>query len=292
MASGDCAPTQLLYEKVCESYHAVDDFRMKLLGLLPVATGTAVFFLLTGKVDLIDEAKQDVGDALFAIGGFGLLFTVGLFAYELFGIKKCHYLIAAGARLEERLSSLQNGPPVVGQFQSRPRALGNRVNEPFASAVIYPASMAAWLYLALSAQWDYAIVAAAAIVVLGAAGTLAAAQRMKVNQEREDLVMSLVGDGASRKEVRKEAMERWAARCPPGQVKRWREKAVKPSGRWVFRAVRRLQAQHRLEPGGDDVLRPYRGSGPRDDEGRTEGAEVSGSAVRQGPGDTAAAASS
>src|ERR671914_294363 len=29
---------RVLYERVCESYHAVDDFRMKLLGLLPVAT--------------------------------------------------------------------------------------------------------------------------------------------------------------------------------------------------------------------------------------------------------------
>jgi hypothetical protein len=38
--------------------------------------------------------------ATLAIGAFGLFFTAGLFAYELFGIKKCHYLIVAGKRLD------------------------------------------------------------------------------------------------------------------------------------------------------------------------------------------------
>jgi hypothetical protein len=73
-----------------------------------------------------------VRNALSAIGVFGFLFTLGLFAYELFGIKKCHYLIATGDRLERALR-------VEGQFTSRPRSVANFVNEPFASAVIYPA---------------------------------------------------------------------------------------------------------------------------------------------------------
>jgi hypothetical protein len=42
-----------LYTQVCESYRAIDDFRMKLLALLPVATGAGVLVLLnSGKVDL------------------------------------------------------------------------------------------------------------------------------------------------------------------------------------------------------------------------------------------------
>jgi hypothetical protein len=60
---------------VCESYHAIDDFRMKLLGLLPVATATGVFILLSGKADLVGNDRQRVSDALPAIGIFGLLFT-------------------------------------------------------------------------------------------------------------------------------------------------------------------------------------------------------------------------
>jgi hypothetical protein len=60
---------------VCESYHAVDDFRMKLLGLLPVATGTGVFLRLSGKAELIDgdlaSRPKDLSQALGAIGIFG-----------------------------------------------------------------------------------------------------------------------------------------------------------------------------------------------------------------------------
>jgi hypothetical protein len=88
------------YQRVCESYHAVDDFRMKLLGLLPVATGTGVFLLLSGKSELVagatskEAVPETVRNALSAIGVFGFLFTLGLFAYELFGIKKCHYYAA------------------------------------------------------------------------------------------------------------------------------------------------------------------------------------------------------
>ena len=34
------------YQEVCKSYLAVDDFRAKLLGFLPLVSGTGIFFLL------------------------------------------------------------------------------------------------------------------------------------------------------------------------------------------------------------------------------------------------------
>lgn len=81
------------YERVCESYHAIDDFRMKLLGLLPVATGTGVFLLLNSNTDLLcpgnKPSQQRTLEVFLTAAGFiGLTFTVGLFAYELFGIKR------------------------------------------------------------------------------------------------------------------------------------------------------------------------------------------------------------
>src|SRR5690349_24671340 len=86
-----------VYAAVCTSYHAIDDFRMKLLGLLPVATATGVIVLLSSKASLLGTTKaQDGRDAMAAIGAIGLLFTLGLFAFEIYGIKKCHYLIEAG----------------------------------------------------------------------------------------------------------------------------------------------------------------------------------------------------
>jgi hypothetical protein len=37
---------QSAYDQLCESYRAIDDMRMKLLGALPLATGTGIFVFL------------------------------------------------------------------------------------------------------------------------------------------------------------------------------------------------------------------------------------------------------
>jgi hypothetical protein len=189
-----------LYQRVCESYHNIDDFRMKLLGLLPVATGAGVFLLLSGKADLLDNAPANatapanaqeslVPQALAAIGIFGFLFTLGLFAYELFGIKKCHYLIRAGTKLEDELK-------IRGQFRSRPEDVAGFVAEPFASSIIYPASMAAWLFLGLffvfDEDWWVAPLAASLVVVGGSAGTMYGVHRIKRAQKAEDHLLDLL----------------------------------------------------------------------------------------------------
>lgn len=194
MASVSPESVKALYDRVCESYHAVDDFRMKLLGLLPVATGTGVFLLLSGKAELIGgKSAGQVPEALGAIGIFGALFTFGLFTYELFGIKKCHYLIEAGRRLEAALG-------IRGQFRTRPRYAAGFLNEPFASSVIYPASMAAWIFLALfftsKATW-IAVVASGAVFVIGMVATLIGARRIGPKHEREDQVLEFLNWGPS-----------------------------------------------------------------------------------------------
>ena len=53
-----------LYSGVCQSYQAIDDFRMRLLAMLPLATGTGVFLLLSGKAELVGNKRAEVGDAL------------------------------------------------------------------------------------------------------------------------------------------------------------------------------------------------------------------------------------
>jgi hypothetical protein len=170
-APGDEAQAAV-YERVCESYLAVDDFRMKLLGLLPVATGTGVFLLLNGNAESLGDRDSGVDTALMAIGAFGVLFTLGLFAFELFGIKKCHHLIATGQQLERDME-------LVGQFLSRPEALGGFINEPYASGIIYPASLAAWVFLALAGVSEPAAALAAVLTfVAGYAGTRFAARKI------------------------------------------------------------------------------------------------------------------
>jgi hypothetical protein len=130
------------YEELCTSYRAIDDFRAKLLGFLPLVTGGGLI-LLTGRAE--EVRKEFFGP----VGLFGIAVTSGLLAYELFGIKKCHHLLVAGEDLECKLGLPVDakGKP-AGQFIRRPNHLLGVVNEPFAAAAIYPAVLSAWTYLA------------------------------------------------------------------------------------------------------------------------------------------------
>jgi hypothetical protein len=147
------------YEELCISYRAIDDFRAKLLTLLPLATGGGIFFLANL---LRDETRP----LFFPIGIFGFVATLGLFSYEIYGIKKCHALLKTGAQLEDSLG-------IAGQFKNRPRAVLRVINEPFAAGLIYPAVLAAWTFLALVFALSHAAPWVALIVFFVAlAGTL------------------------------------------------------------------------------------------------------------------------
>ena len=139
-----------VYEQICTSYHAIDDFRAKLLALLPIATGGGIFLLLN-KDAITADLKQFFGP----IGLFGFVITLGLFVYEIYGIRKCDALIVSGKQIEGWLH-------IAGPFTGRPREVLNFINEPFASGIIYPAVMAAWTFIGLvflkSQAWWIALI--------------------------------------------------------------------------------------------------------------------------------------
>jgi len=137
------------YEQLCISYHAIDDFRAKLLGLLPLVTGTSMSFLL-GKLEDVKNISIEMSSLLAFMGAFGLLITLGLFSYEIFGIKKCAALIKAGQDLEDSMN-IENG-----QFLQRPQNIAHFINEPFAAGVIYPTVIAAWTFFTLAFTWPAA----------------------------------------------------------------------------------------------------------------------------------------
>jgi hypothetical protein len=68
--------------------------------------------------------------------------TLSLYFYELHGVEKCAHYIDRGARLENDLD-------VPGSFTNRPHHIFGVVSELLPSALIYPASFAGWLFLAL-----------------------------------------------------------------------------------------------------------------------------------------------
>ncbi|MDJ0704216.1 MAG: hypothetical protein QNJ46_13105 [Leptolyngbyaceae cyanobacterium MO_188.B28] len=130
----------IAYEQLCNSYRAIDDFRSKLLALLPLATGGGIF-LLVG-----DGSRATTIEPLLpAIGIFGFIVTLGLFFFELHAIWKCTHLIKAGENLEKHLDIKLS----EGQFRERPLGIFYFINEPFAASIVYPAVLAAWFFLAM-----------------------------------------------------------------------------------------------------------------------------------------------
>lgn len=155
-----------IYNELCTSYRAIDDFRAKLLGIIPLVTGSAISFLF----EAVQNPQEITGETkvLFAaVGVFGVLITLGLFSYEIFGIKKCHALIQAGADIETSMSITN------GQFRNRPRNVAYLINEPFAAGVIYPTVIAAWIFFTFVFAWPEANPFAPVLVLLvGFVGTL------------------------------------------------------------------------------------------------------------------------
>src|ERR1051326_5748481 len=84
---------RLAYQELCKSYQAIVDFRAKLLGFLPLASG-AGFFALLG------NGKDPVPYYAWVAGLFGFAITLGLFFYELRGLQR--------SRSEEHTSELQS----------------------------------------------------------------------------------------------------------------------------------------------------------------------------------------
>ena len=123
-----------VYAQVGDNYRAIDDLRLRLLALLPLATGTGILVLLGGH-----SVSAAVG---VPVGVFGMIATISLYFYELHGVEKCAHYIARGAQLEQDLD-------VPGSFTNRPHHIFGVVSELLPSALIYPASFAGWLFLAL-----------------------------------------------------------------------------------------------------------------------------------------------
>ena len=85
------------YNHLCISYHKVDDFRAKILGFLPLASGVAMYGLL-------DPNSQDaITKHLNEIGVFGVFVNLGLLVVELKEVQKCTAFIFDEAAIEKEL---------------------------------------------------------------------------------------------------------------------------------------------------------------------------------------------
>jgi hypothetical protein len=131
------------YAHVCDSYHKIDEFRAKLLGFLPVVSGVGALTLVNTDTGTLTASSAQL---VFA-GVFGALVTVGLFLYEVRGIRHCTFLIHQGRKLECELKLGE-----VGQFAhwdpDSPLRPMKVADFPRAAQVIYPTVFAAWVFVA------------------------------------------------------------------------------------------------------------------------------------------------
>src|ERR671930_127129 len=93
------ANLRLAYQEICKSYQAIVDFRAKLLGFLPLASGAGAYAVLS---------KEPVPGWAWVAGVFGFAITLGLFIYELRGLQRAGALEQAGSQIELALG-LTNG---------------------------------------------------------------------------------------------------------------------------------------------------------------------------------------
>jgi hypothetical protein len=148
---------EIMYDKVTIQHDKIDDFRAKLLGFLPVVTGIGLFALV----------KESQGDAgfFFSIGLFGAIASIGLFVHELRGITECYMLITVGAALEHDLKP-ETEPR--GAFSSRYWwGFARSVSRETAALIVYPATIAAWVFVAgwpILRSWSLALSLLALVV--------------------------------------------------------------------------------------------------------------------------------
>jgi predicted ester cyclase len=208
------------YQEICKSHEAIADFRGRLLGLLPLASGTGIFLLV------YRQPAADSSGFLVAAGLFGAVVTLGLYLYEKRGMSECLLLRERGAALECRLRL----SPDVARFRNNPSRF---VGPQGAGPIVYFAVMAAWIFVALyglsssypRVELEYVVVIAIAYLtaVLIAAGRFIkdAARRFTKDAhktaEAKRIVERFIEElwDHRRSEVAKETLERI---CTPHMV--------------------------------------------------------------------------
>jgi len=143
------------YTELCRTYQGLHEFRMKLLGLLPIASIAALLALLSKATSQLPAPESLEAKIIGYIGVFSALFTSALFIYEARGILMCHDLYHTGKALEAQMGvqaqfhecdERRHLPCYDTPFK---RALAPKINNMIASCAVYSLTFAAWFFVAL-----------------------------------------------------------------------------------------------------------------------------------------------
>ena len=126
---------QAAYQQVCTSYHNVEDFRARLLGLIPGITAGSFIATIASN----PEKSHALTNLVFPFGILGALVVLGLFFYEIENLRRATMLSVRGQWLEQAMN-------IVGPFAPYPDSAFNARD---AAAIIYSISFAGWVCIAL-----------------------------------------------------------------------------------------------------------------------------------------------
>ena len=126
---------QAAYQQVCTSYHNVEDFRSRLLGLIPGVTAGSFIATIASN----PEKSHALTNLVFPFGILGALVVLGLFFYEIENLRRATMLSIRGQWLEQAMN-------IVGPFAPYPDSIFNARD---AAAIIYSISFAGWVCIAL-----------------------------------------------------------------------------------------------------------------------------------------------
>jgi hypothetical protein len=150
-----------IYEEICINIRVSDDISFKLLGLVPLLSGTGAAILTLSKI-----WTEISSLAIVLISLIAAFITFGLLKWEMRNVQKCEWLIKCAAELEETLFNPEkpvNQQQTIRQFagwsnEEKPLLFGkgnrqakeatghkNGVGKSEAERIIYWTSISAWL---------------------------------------------------------------------------------------------------------------------------------------------------
>jgi hypothetical protein len=135
---------RLDYAQTTDLLRSVTDIRIKLIALVPTLSGLAIGLL----------SRHPSAPELLAVGGLGLVATLGIAVYELRNTQLYDYAVYRATVLEGEIGqvSIFNPPQPGGLYRERPghdlRVLGlATAGHERGLALVYAAAIAGWTYL-------------------------------------------------------------------------------------------------------------------------------------------------
>lgn len=118
-----------IYEAIQRGISETDGISFKLISLVPLVSGTALLTIVLG------ETKKPI---LILLSLFAAAITLGIFWWELWNMRTCHWFINLAEKLEkEAIPKLSFDRP------------GGIITKDIAAKIIYGATIFTWLTLAM-----------------------------------------------------------------------------------------------------------------------------------------------